>query len=253
MANADFTRSTLEVLEYKCLPWGDLIYGTKEQLQSLGIGIDVQFPSDPDRPFRSVKVKDPRGFDTRIQLSTYMGEGIYSASISFPGRSSPKAEWLPFALGVKISRDCWWYDEFIGTAEALYAAGLAELDQFPGQPGMGKVQVTLSPDGRLDSSTNGHKRRQPGQVMIKRASKSHYTVRVLISDEEAEIRQDANKRADRAWEAKMAALPRPAPLTVMSVRSFIQEKLEIKHTNAKQDKGFQAFLSGLTQYRRGFL
>jgi hypothetical protein len=35
-------------LEYNQLPWGDLIYGTKHQLRSIGIGVDSEFPGNRD-------------------------------------------------------------------------------------------------------------------------------------------------------------------------------------------------------------
>lgn len=38
-------------------------------------------------------------------------------------------------------------DQYIGTAAALVAAGLAELHQFPGQPGRGKCMASYAADG----------------------------------------------------------------------------------------------------------
>lgn len=34
------------------------------------------------------------------------------------------------------------FDEYVGTAEQFIACGLVQPDQFPGQPGRGKVRAT---------------------------------------------------------------------------------------------------------------
>lgn len=60
--------TTLPQLEYHELPWGDLIYGTKHQLQALGLGVDRYFPGEPGGPVRQMTVVDPRGFRTTIAL-----------------------------------------------------------------------------------------------------------------------------------------------------------------------------------------
>lgn len=47
-----------------------------------------------------------------------------------------------FAPGVRVT-EYWHSNEYCGTADALVSAGLARLDQFPGQPGMTKCSVTF--------------------------------------------------------------------------------------------------------------
>jgi hypothetical protein len=190
--------------EYKCLVWGDLIYGTKEQLQSLGLGVDIPFPSGR----KKLMVTDPRGFPAEIQESGYKGDGIFSASIHFPERDFPKEEWLPFKFGVTRHDGCW-ADEFKGSAEALAAAGLIQINQLPGQPGMRKGIVRIHSDGTISSS---NKKTSSGDKTIQRASKSRYILHVYISNEEAERRRCADVCESKAWERRMAALPRPAPL-----------------------------------------
>lgn len=37
-------------LEYNLQPWGYIIYGTKEQLQSIGLGVGIPFPGEADEP-----------------------------------------------------------------------------------------------------------------------------------------------------------------------------------------------------------
>ena len=239
MAEANSTSSPV-TFEYNRLLWGDLIYGTKEQLQALGVGVNVQFPTGR----RSVKVIDPRGFETRIQPSTYRGEGIYSASINFPGRDFTESKWEPYSLGVE-RRVRTWVDEYRGTAVSLAAAGLVDADTMPGQPGMNKIRVTIAPNGLPYSSTNGHKKRQAGEMVIERISNSRFTVLVRVSNEIGEVRNEALFREINAWERRMAELPRPAQLTPQNVRGLIQEQVSIQYDKAKSDKKFQAFMSGL--------
>jgi hypothetical protein len=53
-----------------------------------------------------------------------------------------------YAPGVRVT-EYFYCNEYCGTAEALVSAGLARLDQFPGQPGMGKSCVTFYGGERL--------------------------------------------------------------------------------------------------------
>lgn len=241
MAEFDHIRTSSPhyVREYHHTIWGELIYGTKEQLQALGIGIDAQFPTTERR---RVKVKDPRGFMTNIRFSPDMGEGIYSASVHFPGRERADEGWTQYAPGVRM-RDYSWFEEYTGTGEALAAAGIVQAENLPGQPGMGKVQVTLFPDGTRQTSRNGHRKQQPGHLTINRVSRSKFTVQVRLSDEEGELRREANARRNDAWERKMAALPRSAPLTPLAPGAVLAKQTE----RAKQDMKFQAFLGNLTK------
>lgn len=107
-----------------------------------------------------------------------------------------------------------WCDEYIGTVVALAAAGLVRLDQMPGQPGMRKMRVTILPDGTpQEGATSNHSTaRDSGAKVIERASKAEYLVRVGIPDDEKQRRSERVQGAKRQWEARMLALPRPAPL-----------------------------------------
>lgn len=240
MAGAD-SNIVKEMVEYGHHLWGELIYGTKEQLMALGLGVNVKFPETSKRFGYGVIVTDPRGYKTKIRLSDYKGDRIYSASISFPGREFPREKWEPFAPGVGMVEYAGW-DKYIGTAEALAAAGLIQLANLPGQPGMGKVQVTLSPDGLRNLSHNGHKKRQPGEITIKRVSQSRFTVQIRVTQDVSEMRRDAYIRRRDEWEREMAALPRPAPLAPLGADVVLSKQIE----HARQDKGFQAFMSVLT-------
>lgn len=145
------TNRTAEPLKYQQLVWGDLIHGTKSQLQSLGIGLDQAFPGEQGRKKKwQITVLDPRGFETRIAPSRYEGEGIYCASIRFPGRSFNRWEsrLVEIATGVTLVKYIW-RDCYRGSKEALCAAGLVEPWQFPGQPGMRKMRVTILASGQV--------------------------------------------------------------------------------------------------------
>lgn len=207
------------VFEYKQLPWGDLIYGTKEQLQGIGIAAGMAFPGEPNGPKRSLRVTDPRGLTAKVEAATYKGEGLFSASISFPGRSRPE-RWhvTDFAPGVSKS-EAQRGDVFTGTAEALSSAGLVRRDQLPGQPGMRKMTVTILADGSFPQGSptaNCREGREPGAIRISRKSKAIYEVCIRVSDEEEQRRRDEHSRADREWETRMMSLPRPAPLCCAS-------------------------------------
>lgn len=218
------------VLEYNQLPWGDLIYGTKEQLQGIGIAAGMAFPGEPNGPKKSLRVADPRGLKARVEASNYRGDGVFNASISFPGRDRPEhGHVTDFAPGVS-KREALWGDEFTGTAESLSSAGLVRRDHLPGQPGMRKVTVTILADGSFPKgapTANCREANEPGSIRISRKTKTLYEVCIRVSDEEEQRRRDEHSRADREWEARMMSLPRPAPLCCTS-----QERKEIETAKA---------------------
>lgn len=162
--------------EYAQCPWGDSIFGTKEQLQAIGIAVGMAFPGEPWAPKRHIKTIDPRGFPTKVTPFDF-DAGTYHASISFPGRDRPNGEgWTDYAPGVMKNSHGWWFDEYRGSAEALVVAGLVGTGQFPGAPGMRKVWVTILPDGTLSTGTSNTK--DPGAKTIARASKNTFIVTV---------------------------------------------------------------------------
>lgn len=200
--------------EYNQQLWGDLIYGTKEQIQRIGLAVGMAFPGDPDGPKKRLKTTDHRGFPVEIEESSYYGDGIYSASISFPGRREPPYDhWIDFAPGVKKNNG-YLCDEFVGTATALNNAGLARLDQLPGQPGMRKTRVTIFPDGTIPAGASAmfSKAKKPGAKSIERASRTTYMVNVFVPLDEAQRRHDEYQRKKNEWEDRVQAMPRPASL-----------------------------------------
>jgi hypothetical protein len=203
--------------EYCELIWGDCIYGTKPQLQELGIAIGLAFPGEPDGPKRTLRVLDPRGFPTTVKSAANRGQGVYIASIRFLGRMQwEEKQWTNYAPGVRMCSDSSWCDEYVGTAVALARAGLVRLDQLPGQPGMRKFRVTILPDGSLPigaPTANCAEARKPGAKTIERASKTTYAVFVHVSEEETLARDEKRRCATTEYEA----LPRPASL--IAIRS----------------------------------
>lgn len=227
------------VLEYTHTLWGELIYGTKHQLISLGVGAGIDFPVSERK---RVKCLDPRGYTTKISLSKDKGEDIYCASITFPGRDRFQDEWISFDQGVELQRHIYW-DDYKGDARSLAAAGLVSPEFLPGQPGMGKIQVTLDANGNRRTDTNGWKKREAGAKTIKKISRTLFLVSVAVSEDVAEIRRCDywNKRDE--WEARMQALPRPKSLTALSPDEIMSFRLVI----SKRDKKFQSIISSLTQ------
>jgi hypothetical protein len=208
-----FTTAT-RPLEYNQLPWGDLIYGTKEQLASLGIAVAGAFPGEPGSSRRCLTVTDPRGFKCRIEACDYREEGVFCASIPLPGRDVPEPTFEYFSPGV-LKQENIWTDDYVGTADALAAAGLIRLDQLPGRPGMRKVVVTILPDGSLPQGAANAKCPQatePGARQIRRASTTSYRVSVYVEADEKSRRYDAYARSRYDWEEQMRRVPRPAPL-----------------------------------------
>lgn len=202
-------------IKYEYTPWGETISGSKEALQRLGIAVGMAFPGEPGAPKRCVKTLDPRGFPARI-IKSYLGED-YSACIDLPGRERPKdAPEIAFASGVVV-QERYHFSAYTGTADALVAAGLVLPGQFPGQPGMRKVIVTIFADGTLPSGapTIRHRRAdEPGAKRVQRASKTTYQVRINVPEDESERRREAYFVAQDKYEAKMRALQRPTPLSL---------------------------------------
>lgn len=212
---AAVTSDRVYPLEYKHYFWGELIYATKEQMQDLGIGIGNSFPGEPDGPKRQITVRDPRGFQAVVDRASE-GER-YCARIWFPGRGRPKLKPTEFAPGVRIFPETLCHDEYTGTADALIAAGLFRAEHLPGAPGMRKVRVTILPDGTIPNvptTASIRGARDAGAKRIERVSKSLYTVSVWLPEDEIDRRRKLARRAEDEYQAKMEAMPRPAPLAL---------------------------------------
>jgi hypothetical protein len=202
--------------------WGEIIYGTRAHIQRFGIAEGCAFPGEVGGPRRRLNVKDPRGFDTRIEIHRGI-EGRrdangFVASISYPARDIAAPEWQDVYSGVRC-RAVDWFDEFVGTAQALVAAGLLSEGQFPGLAGMRRVRVRIAPDGavidgpptRVDART-----KLPGSKCVEKAGASAWRVRVYVSDEVAKRRREVSDATEWAAVAAFKRMPRPAPLVCAS-------------------------------------
>lgn len=192
--------------------WGDLIYGGKEVLQRMGIGVGQAFPGEPGANKKTVKTVDPRGFECKVEACIGL-DFPYLARIEHPGRQWPWADedWRPCADGV-LFRASTWFDEYRGSAGALTAAGLVIAGCFPGMPGMCATRQTFYADGTTpkDNGRNGTQRAYSvGSMVIKKISANNFLVSVAVSKEVGEKRRGEYFLKRQAWEALMKELPRP--------------------------------------------
>ncbi len=193
-------------IEYQDYFWGELIHGTKEDLQSLGIAAEHAFPGEPGGAPNVLHAVDPRGLKVKISR---VSDEVFSASIDlFPHDPCPEIPWEDFAQGVKY-RPAIRTDDYRGSGDALAAAGLCKLDQLPGCPGVPKVRVRISSDGVV---LHGHTPSDQVERLILRVSKSLFDVRRKISEEEHERRWREDRRVNDEWQARLWAMPRPARL-----------------------------------------
>lgn len=225
---------------------GDQIEGTKEQLQSLGLGVGLAFPGEVGGPRIVLKVRDPRGYPVMISKRG-RNDDRYIACLTFPdwpARPDPY-RWMAIGIGIGLKkREYTWFDEFIGSAEALVSAGLVRSEQLPGRPGMRKVRVTILPDGSMPSgapTANNPEAKLTGARWIERASASSYRVRIVVAEDEKGRRERAERVAYDAWLQLVRALPRPARLQPMEKSKW--DSLEAARASAARDIGFQGMLA----------
>ncbi len=160
--------------------WGDLLYGTKAQLQRYGLGVGRAFPGEPGGPRKELRVTDPRGYRVVISNRTSLGhEAVFSAGIYFDREreNTPwqlARRWAPMDGGL-AKREGVFCDEYKGTADALCKVAPLHLGMFPGQPGAPKTRARYTPAGGLvvgSSSVDCRKARQPGALLIEVAGAS---------------------------------------------------------------------------------
>lgn len=170
--------------------WGERWSGTKSQLRSIGIGVDVVYPGEPGGNKRVVHTTNSQG--DALELKKW-DDYVFHASLhycksSFTAHDTP----IEFAPGVLLVRHHSLYgyvnerDEYRGSGDALVACGLVLVDQLPGSPGRGKTRCSYFSDGRT-KTTNGNTRRQAGDWSIeKRPNGFHIFVEAVRSEHEAE-------------------------------------------------------------------
>jgi hypothetical protein len=65
---------------YRC----EILFGTKAQLQAVGIGVGEPFPGEPDGGERALHVRDERGYRVVISRAHYVWPGVFRASVKPP-------------------------------------------------------------------------------------------------------------------------------------------------------------------------
>jgi hypothetical protein len=229
--------------------WGELIYGTKQQLQYLGIGIGLAFPGEPNGPARQLTVRDPRGLKVRIKSSNW--KAPFEASIDYVHVPAcwPTPKSTQFS-GVRMQEGPW-TDDFTGRAECLIAAGLATPEQLPG---MRKMRVTILADGTILSGNYSNK--IPGGLVagikhIERASPraATLTVRIHVDLLERDRRESHREIAESAWLHEARKLPRPWKLTPRYGTAVVRHANSV--SAARSDMDFQTLLGRLVQSPTG--
>lgn len=98
---------------------------------------------------------------------------------------------LSAEFGLTFER-CWHLDRIFGSASAIVSAGLATLDELPGQPGCGKTMCTYVGKTRLTKGMNLARRRTPEAYRnIQRLGRDRYCVSLGLSEEESARRYAA--------------------------------------------------------------
>lgn len=234
----------MELLIYKELPWGDLIYAEKATLQLIGIGSGRTFPGEPGGPRRLMRVSDPRGFCCKVQRAPHIGEGVYSASIRIPGPERPcekRRKWQHFAPGVR-RRELIGYDEYQGSAADLVRAGIVPEGCFPGLPGMNKVSQQMLADGSIVGKTTRAERVAGSTVgvrTVRKASAGEFLVSVEIECSLNDERIKDDDLSEALWTAEMMLLPRPpridGPYRQAREKITRQKRAEIKLVWSRPD------------------
>lgn len=204
-------------VEYHPTWWGELYYGSEASIGQLGIGGEVPFPEGREE----IKCVDPRGLACRIYPSH---GGRFAASVTYPGRDTPFRELLQVrADGVQVLRSSY-FDEYIGSAEALVAAGLAQEAWLPGPNHVRKSVNYVSPDGlqifEMPKKSPWEIAGLPGSRQIIRRGKTRYEVLIKVREDERQDRQFRESIRHR----KMVE-DRPYPILPLSCASRRQLEL----------------------------
>lgn len=216
--------------EYREYPWGDVINGSKEVLQRMGIGVGIGFPGDPGSNKRKLTTTDPRGFPCVITVNYGWEKFQFCVMIKHPGRDyhDPEDCWKEAFPGVQ-SQSWVRYNAYKGTADALTSAGIVPAGMFPGMPGMRSTRVTILADGTLPTSpkNSAATRSTAGVMTIEKSGKCTYQVLVNIANELEEMRWGAGRAHRIAWESRMEAMPR-APRIDINIRNEINAQAKQK-------------------------
>lgn len=230
-------------MKYETYFWGEMITGTKGELQCFGLGVGRAFPGEPGGPSRCLKLRDTRGFKVEI-TRIRNGDSIFEARINFEGLPPcPATPRTDEGHGVTLARESWG-DVYEGTSEGLRQLGLVAPEHIPGAQGRRRSVVLVLPDGIVfDGIDRDSRKDMIGSRRIEPAGRGRLRVTVAIDAEEAEERRHMMTIRDAAWRHELEARPRPAHLVPMAEhegRTFAEAARA-----AKRDTAFQGWLSRL--------
>ena len=189
-------------LKHEFTSWCELWEGTKAQLQAAGIGAGLAFPGEPGAPKKKVATVDAAGFEIDIipgdwkSAATNLHPGYrYMARSSYIAEPKEQLELLlPFAPGVlKRSSIYARSDTYVGCAKALAATGIIRPDQFPGQPGRGKMRCSFHADGTPANCGSGNARTRPGYFSVQCMGKGRYRMEIEVAEAERNRRAAASE------------------------------------------------------------
>lgn len=199
--------------------WGVSFVGTKAELQAAGFGLGAVFPGEPGGNKKKTALPACNGFP-RIEVelyghSAYLGEPSqtvlqnYIVSAHYLAKNSKETrDFAPTEWPGVTSHHAGWYDVYKGDVDALVAADLAALWQFPGQPGCGKVRTTFDRDGKRVKVGSNTASQEGNRTVL--AVGKQFEVWIQVSKVERDIRHarwsaDFDARRARAYE-EVAAL-----------------------------------------------
>lgn len=117
-----------------------------------------------------------------------------------------------YAPGVLMTPKYWW-DEYVGTADDIVAAGLVRPHELPGVGGNGRCMMTFNPDGSRVSRGCSRSSDKEGYRQIRKAGDRITVLRWVSQTEgEARVRKLHRDRNSRAQEAEELASAWPFPI-----------------------------------------
>jgi hypothetical protein len=215
----------------------EVIHATKEKLQSFGIGAGLAFPGEGRAP-KELRTFDPRGYETLIERGE---DGCFQALIFYPRPEATHNGFVsPHIDGLEPAQDNGPYgDAYTGSAAAIVAAGIARLDQIPGQAGAAKAQVCILPDGSIPKARSDHRRDEPGAVLIKRNGKSVY--RIFIRTTKLEMKRRAKIQHDAYLFDQYQQSRMPPTAILLAVHRELKRSAAVDHDAQAPDNLHNGF------------
>jgi hypothetical protein len=235
-------------LTYNQYPWGDLITGTKQQLQALGLAVGRAFPGElgGGGPLSKLKTQDRYGCTVVINKAVHSGCELYDARRTFPAwPENPTLRTVTETIGrgVQRRRAPWW-DDYVGTPSDLIALGLISPEHVSKRSELAKKTLTVYADGSIETNRVPSKYKLKGGARkIRETTGGKLVVQIYIPDEEGRARFKADCEARDQWERMVRTLPRPPRLTPLHDRA--SKQFDTACAAAARDLRFQGMLARL--------